>query len=82
MKIMTKRDQIILFVRSRGIPVSKSEIVEKFDDYYANGDLYIGQILSRAVDSGLLQRPKRGYYIIGEGKKEKKSYNPDQTQLF
>jgi hypothetical protein len=60
-KLSLKQRQIVSFV---GADIrKKSEIVDKFSHwYYCNESKHIGDLLTRLVRSGWLERPSIGHY--------------------
>lgn len=57
------RQKQILNVFSKDEILSKSEIKEKSGiSYYCNTDKHLGDVLSRMVNNGLLERVKKGYF--------------------
>jgi hypothetical protein len=76
-----KQYEILGFVRSRG-QAKKKEIVEEFDNYYCNGSKHIGDILTRMVNNGLLERPKKGVYQLRVKPLSTVESDPNQLSLF
>jgi hypothetical protein len=60
-----KQQAILDYMRSMDRPVAKAEIVAQFGRcYYCNGALHVGNILSRMVASGHIDRVKRGLFKV------------------
>jgi len=73
-----QQSEILSFVKKQGVPVTFRQVVDEFEaNYHCNGEQFIGQILGRMVNAGLLQRPRKGGYILGTGKKQKPATQPD-----
>lgn len=82
---MKNRDKIKkAFNGDFDLTLKKSEIIEITGiDYHYNTSKHVGTILSRMVGSGLLKRTKHGYYQLGHNiKRNKDTFNPNQTKLF
>lgn len=79
-----QQSEILSFVKKQGVPVTFRQVVDEFEDnYHSNGEQCIGQILGRMVNAGLLQRHRKGVYILGPGKKQKPpTPAPEQPTLF
>ena len=61
-----KQTAIVHLLREKKEPIRKSELLDHFGGwYYHNAPKHLGDLLSRMVKSGLLHRPKRGYYALG-----------------
>lgn len=86
MPISEKQTAIINLLRnSSEETLKRSEIIEAFSHwYYCNSEKHISEILFRMTSSGLLVKPKHGFYKIGTGKKPTKQnpINPNQKNLF
>lgn len=69
---MTEKQKAILqILRDHEEPMTKSELLEHFETwYYHNSSKHLGDVLARMVNSGLLHRPKHGYYALGNNGKE------------
>jgi predicted transcriptional regulator of viral defense system len=62
---------------------TKAEILENVPfGYYHNGMKHLGDILTRMVQNGLLERVKKGVYRNLRNTKIKETINPSQTDLF
>jgi predicted transcriptional regulator of viral defense system len=74
-----KSDSIIKYGKTcKGMRFTKKEIVDLLGHtYHCNGAFHIGNILSRLVGSGKLDRVKRGVYEIASPKS-----NPNHPTLF
>ncbi len=71
----------------RGGTITKAEAVALIGDrYYRHADKYVGDILSRMVDAGMLTRVKPGVFTIGNGKAKVKAKpeggDDGQSSLF
>ena len=75
-----KAEKIITYAKcSKGMQFTKKEAVELIGHtYYHNADFNVGNVLSRLVNSGRLERVKKGVYKIAE----KTPDNPNQIELF
>jgi len=75
-----KAESIMTYAKcSKGMQFTKKEAVELIGHtYYHNASFHVGNVLSRLVNSGRLQRVKKGVYKIAE----KTPDNPNQGQLF
>lgn len=83
MKLNIKQKQILEFLKSQGGIASFGQICDKFhNQYYANASHYLSETLRRLVRSGLLVRPKRGWYEIKREVRVFEKENPDQLKLF
>ena len=73
-----KQQQILNKIREKGEPMTKQDLLIHFGHwYFRNEAKHLGDVLSRMVNSGLLCRPKRGYYYLGS-----KPVPPNQMSLF
>lgn len=64
------RDKVIQYLKDHGV-TSKSELYSSCcGNYYYNGSKHFGEILSRMVISGVIERPKHGYYSLPSQKTE------------
>ena len=63
--------------------ITKKEAVELIGgNYYCNAGKHVGDVLTRMVKSGLLERIKIGVYkTSSKGKKEKESEDANQVKL-
>lgn len=76
---MNKQNEILKVIYGKD-SMTKKEIVKAVPfSYWNNTEKYIGEILTRMVRSGKLERIGRGIYKVGPGKKEK--INPDQIVI-
>lgn len=74
----SKQQQILSVLRRKGEAMTKQELLEHFGHWYHhNAQKHLGEVLGRMVGSGLIYRPKRGYYELGV--KDKPS---NQMSLF
>lgn len=84
--LTSHQKQILDFARSNGGTVKKSQVVERFGNwYYCNEAKHIGDCLSRMVRAKLLTRVRPGLYEIGTGTKIKPSsaaFIENQAELF
>jgi hypothetical protein len=85
-KITDKQHQIIKYLRQMENETAKrSEIINQFRHwYYCNEEKHISDVLHRMVKSGLLVKPKSGFYKVGEKRKSTKE-NPvieNQINIF
>jgi len=78
---MSKRNDILDYIHRTG-ETTKKEIVGRFDDYYCNGAKHIGDILSRMVKSGHLERVGFGVYKLNTKGKGLDCVDSRQTDLF
>lgn len=62
-----KRQKIIEFCKKNGNRITKKDAMSLIDDYYCNGEKHVGEVLSRLVKSGVLERIKPGLFKIAEG---------------
>lgn len=73
---MTPREQVLAFLRT----VERATLWEINQgikhSYYANGAKHLGAVLSRLVNRGLVQRVKKGVFMIAPPKKA-----PEQLDL-
>lgn len=85
---MTGRQRILFnWAQKQGGSFTKAEAVYQFGpNYYCNGDKHVGAILSRMVNSGILERPAPGKYRISEKpaakRMKQKKENLIQKTLF
>jgi len=85
---MDRQKEIIkVFNKSEKTVLHKSEIIELGKiSYYYNTNKHVGDVLSRMVKNGLLERPKKGYYKLTG--RQNKHFNkdfvndPNQTTLL
>jgi predicted transcriptional regulator of viral defense system len=76
-----KQKEILKLFSPRGLVVSKKDIVTVYgSSYYCNAEKYIGEILSRMVKNGMLERVKPGFFKLGPGP-EKKKVVEDKNQM-
>ena len=76
-----KQRQILAMFTDSSSTVTKKGIVNKFGGhYYYAASKYIGEILSRMVEGGLLERVKPGVFKLGKGKPGK-AQNEDKNQM-
>lgn len=62
-----KQNEIVSLLRATGRPMTKKELVEAFGHwYYLNQSKHLGELLGRMVNRGLIYRPERGYYALGQ----------------
>ena len=62
-----KQKKIIDLANKQGGTVTKREaVLELKDDYFHDPDRYIGMVLTRMVNSGMLVRLKHGVYSVPE----------------
>lgn len=67
-----QQSEILTFVKKQGGESTFRQIADGVTwGYHCNGDAYIGEMIGRMVKAGLLQRPRKGVYILGTGKKSK-----------
>ena len=77
-----KRQKIIEFAYNNK-QITKRQAVELVGrDYYCNAGKYVGEILSRLVNSGSLIRVKNGVFELGAGKIREQSVPENQLNLF
>ena len=84
-RLTERQSAIIGFLRNCTEETSKkSDILNQFSHwYYCNSDKHLSEILHRMVKSGLLVKPKHGFYKIGDGKKKNQEEKiENQTELF
>jgi len=80
-----KQKKIIQAVHdSQDKQMTKAQAVQMLkNEYYSNAGKYVGDILSRMVAAGLLQRVKNGVFKLGEGSQAKGEAVPEnQAELF
>lgn len=83
MKLTVKQQKVVNFInRSEDKQITKKQAVELIDDHYCNGDKHVGEVLSRMVKSGTLERVKNGVFKIGSGKSKKVFIVENQNDLF
>ena len=83
-KQQDKRTAIIAHVAKHG-RITKKEAVEiAGSGYYYNAEKYVGEILSRLVNAGVLKREKPGVFVPGERSATSKRglVNPNLPKLF
>lgn len=62
-RLSPKQQEIIRVLRDLGGKATKQELYDNCTtNYYANGKFHFGNILTRLVQRGILQRPKKGTY--------------------
>lgn len=80
-----KQSQVLAFLRKVD-SANKSEIYENVDfGYYLNWQKHLGELLSRMVKRGLIERVEKGVYRIKDKPKSKfdlTKKDPNQTHLF
>lgn len=82
---MTQTQKSILQLAQRqGGNLTKQDAVNLIGGkYYCNAEKHVGDVLSRMVNEGMLQRIKPGQFVLGTGKAGKAIVVPEnQTLLF
>lgn len=83
MSLTPQQSDIIKLAQANDGRLTSKQVVEKFgDQYFHNGPKYLGLILARMVESGLLSKEKKGVFVIGKGKGTKESAGSGQVSLF
>lgn len=78
-----RRRAILDLLHQNGGVVTKKQVVERLGGtYYCNAEKHLGDILSRMVNRGTLERVRPGYFVLGAGKKNIKSEVAEQLNLF
>lgn len=84
--VMTdKQKSIIGFALKNGDKITKKEAVQLIGScYYCNASKHVGDVLSRMVKAGLLERVKAGTFIIGKNRRQTAQgvVNPNQLNLL
>lgn len=79
---MNKQLEIQRYLHTVG-KATKAEILTAVPfGYYHNGMKHIGDLLTRMVKNGLLERVSKGVYRNLRSTKIKENINPSQTKLF
>jgi|GEM_PF-1958904 len=80
-----KQKQIIDFILQNDNKITKQQAVELIGAcYYCNASKHVGDVLSRMVQSKLLNRIKNGLFEINQDKKQTVQgiSNPNQLELL
>lgn len=83
--LSNKQLQILAFASLNKNQITKKQPVELLEHYYfLNAQKYVGEVLSRMVNTGLLKRIKNGLFEISGDRKQtvKGIPNPDQLELL
>jgi len=78
MALSEKQRKVIEFCHKNDGKITKKQAMDIIDTHYYNGEKYVGNVLSRMVNAGLLIREKPGHFRVG---KAKDNVN-EQTKLF
>ena len=63
--------------------ITKREAMQLINDHYCNGAKHVGEVLSRMVKAGLLNRITPGNFSVGNGYRIKQlTIIENQQQLF
>ena len=74
--------QIIQFAHANGGQITKREAVDLFSHrYFINESHYVGEILSRMVNAGMLTRIKPGVFELGGKVQKSGSVETAKNQL-
>lgn len=83
MSLTPQQADIIKLAQANAGRLTSKQVIDEFGDkYFHNGPKYLGLILARMVESGLLTRGKKGVFVIGKGKGAKESAESGQVSLF
>ncbi len=82
---MDQQKKVLMCFENNDEVLTKQEIIEKAPlTYFYNTDKHAGDVLTRMVRNGLLERVKRGHYKrTGKTKRhfKKDEFNPNQEKL-
>lgn len=77
-----KQQKIIEFLMTHET-MTKNDAMGLIDDYYCNGAKHVGDILSRMVKRGFIERIKPGLFKRGTTKTVVRDFkDPNQLDLF
>jgi len=85
MSLSEKQKSILDFALKNESKITKKQAVELLGGfYYNNASKYVGEVLSRMVDSQLLKRIKNGSFEINTQRTQtaKGIVNPNQLELL
>jgi hypothetical protein len=82
MALSDKQKKVLAFCQANGGKITKQQAMSIIDTSYRNGEKYVGEVLSRMVNAGLLIREKPGHFKIGKMGKSKATGAENQTTLF
>lgn len=82
MKLSTKQRTVLAFIQQHGSITKKEAVIMIGGSYYHNKEKYVGEVLSRMVNSGILKRVKKGLFEIGDKKETAKGITTDHPKLF
>lgn len=82
-KVGTQRKIILEYVFQNGEITKKKAVELTGHFYFCNEEKHVGDILSRMVNSGKLERIKNGLFKLGKGSKSIKEQSiGNQSELF
>lgn len=78
-----KQKAVIAYCLSHSNRITKKDAMAIINDHYCNGQKHVGDVLSRMVKAGMLIREKPGVFVLGKGKRNKRTVEDNnQPEMF